>query len=168
MRLVLIVAAALAAIAAPAAGGDSAQWGLTGSGTGTAGLTGDHVMIGAHSDIGGTNPRGHVEATGKLNGVGAQLNLGGEVECLNVVGNKAVAVWKLREPLVVAGFPEFDWEGAYVIDNGNPVDGQPVDQMSDFVLTQQGRDFFCSVSADAFPFGAPPIGSGNYVVRDGS
>lgn len=162
------VVALVAAIGAPAAGSNSNQWGLTGSGTGTGLVAGDHVMIGAHSDIGGTNVRGHAEATGQLNGQGQRYNLGGELICLSVAGNKALAVWQLREPVVAPGFPEFDWEGVYVEDNGEPVGGQPVDRMVDFVLTEQGRDSFCTTSAADFAFAAlaQPIGSGNFVVSD--
>lgn len=167
MKWVSLVAL-VAAILAPAAGGNSNQWGVTGSGTGTGLVAGDHVMIGAHSDVGGTNVRGHAEATGKLNGVGQVYNLGGELICLSVVGNKALAVWKLRQPLVVPGFPEFDWEGAYIEDNGEPVGGQPVDRMVDFVLSRPGMESFCATSAADFAFAAlaEPLGSGNFVVRD--
>jgi len=161
----------VAALMAPAAIGDPCEWSVTGSGVGGGVVAGDHVELGAHSDIGGANARGHAESQGAiLNGTTpVSLNYGGDVICVNVSGNKALVVYKLREPLTFPELPGrvFPYGSTYVEDNGEPVDGQPVDRMTDF-LNQ--TTFFCSLDASTFFAAslAAPLESGNYVVRDGS
>src|SRR4051794_1501074 len=92
----------LAAIFAPLATGEPAGWALTGSGV----VAGDHVEISAHSDVGGADAKGHGETSQSLlNGTIATPNYGGDVICLSVVGNKALAVYKLRHPVTFASIP---------------------------------------------------------------
>lgn len=162
----LALCVCLAAVVAPLATGEPAGWAVTGSGI----VAGDHVEIAAHSDVGGANATGHGETTQSLlNGVVATPNYGGNVICLSVIGNKALAVYKLRQPITFASIPGavFRYASVYIEDNGEPVDGQPVDRMADFINTGTG---FCTIDA-ATPFLATlaaPVESGNYVVRDGS
>jgi hypothetical protein len=91
------------------------------------------------------------------------------VICVNVSGNKAIVVYKLREPLTFPSIPSavFPYGSVYIEDNGEPVNGRPVDRMVDYV---NQTTFFCTLDAATF-FGASlaaPLASGNYVVRDGN
>jgi hypothetical protein len=57
-----------------------------------------------------------------------------------------------------------------VEDNGEPVDGRPVDRMDDFILHTPNLQFFCGVDPAQFfaAADAQPLLSGNFVVRDGA
>jgi hypothetical protein len=169
MKVLVAVLLGAAALVAPAATGDPGQWYLSGSGVGSGVLAGDHVEVGAQSDVGGANPRGHAEDQGS---VGSEaFNDGGPIVCLKVLDHRAVVVWKLRNPLT---FPELPgrvylYGAAYIEDNGNPVGGQPVDRMVDYVVREPNLPFFCDSDVASF-FGAgdaEPLVSGNFVVRGG-
>ena len=170
MRLFIGTCIVLLGLAAPAALADPGQWALTGSGFGSGELTGDHVMIGAHSDVGGANPRGAAENQGTVFGTSTTANTGGQIICLHVSGNRAIAVWQLRKPLFVPALGQsFPYAAAWVEDNGEPVDGQPVDRMVDYVVSAGNLVAFCGADPANF-FGEPfaaPLQSGNFVVRAG-
>ena len=73
----------------------------------------------AHSGPLGENPQGHISATfsaGKLRG---------DVVCLQVVGNQAYILAK--ETRSDDAIPQGQQFLLNVVDNGNPVDGTPVD-----------------------------------------
>jgi hypothetical protein len=55
---------------------------------------------------------------------------------------------------------------AFIEDNGNPVDGQPVDLMADFAVQTANLRFFCESDLVGF-FLTLPLASGNFVVNDG-
>jgi hypothetical protein len=168
MKRLLGTVVVVIGLVAPAAGADPGQWGLTGSGFGSGALAGDHVMIGAHSDAGGADPRGAAESQGAV--VGTSFNAGGQIVCLRVSGNRAVATWQLRRPLFVPALGKtFSYAAAWVEDNGEPVHGQPVDRMVDYVVSTPNLEAFCSADPTTF-FGEPfatPLQSGNFVVRSG-
>lgn len=168
MKTRLVVAAAVVLVVlvlAPLTAAADGQWSVTGSGFGSGNVLGDHLEIAAHSDVGGVGPRGHAENQFFLSA--AQYNDGGQVLCLNVVGNRAVVVWQLREPVADAT-KTYPYGAAIIEDNGEPVGGQPVDRMIDFVVSPPNFDFFCTPDAVALldVFGGTPIVSGNFVVRD--
>ena len=160
--VVLVLAAATAgpAVAAP-------DWSVSGSGTGTGILAGDHVELAAHSEPGGADPRGHGEF--QAAGGFVPVNDGGEVVCLRALGNRAVVVWRLREPQTLSTLPGFvgEFGGVYVEDNGPPAGGEPVDRMVDLSLRSSTAELFCDTDLGfAFAFLAEPLASGNFVVND--
>jgi hypothetical protein len=153
------------ALAAPAAAGSG--WHVAGSGRGTGPLTGDHVEIGAQSDVGGANPTGHGEVQTLPPFV--PTNDGGDVVCMRLVDNRALVVWRLREEQTTSALPGFvgDFGALYVEDNGPPVGGQPVDRMVDFSLRSATAELFCDTDLGfTFAFLATPLESGNFVVTD--
>jgi hypothetical protein len=166
MKRFLGLCFASAALVAPAALANPVQWGVTGSGFGSADVAGDHLEVAAHSDVDGLNPRGHVENQGSLGST--TFNDGGQVVCMRVFGNRAVVVWQYRHPLVIPEQPGIvrPYGAAFIEDNGNPVDGQPVDRMADFAVQTQNVHFFCDSDLEGF-FVALPLASGNFVVSGG-
>jgi len=162
----LIVAVGVAALTAGPATA-SPGWSVTGSGTGTGILAGDHVELAAHSDPGGANPSGHGEF--QAAGGFTPVNDGGEVVCVRVHGNSAVVVWRLREPQTVETLPGFvgEFGAAYIEDNGPPAGGQPVDRMVDFSLRSSTGEAFCETDLGfTFAFLATPLASGNFVINE--
>jgi hypothetical protein len=159
----------LLAWSASAALGSGAGWTVSGAGVGAGLVAGDRLEVGAQSDVGGTNVRGAAENQFTLDG--NELNDGGQVVCLTVQGNRALVLFRYRTP--VTGFPGFPGEtfpygGAYIEDNGDPVDGQPVDRMADFSVREQTVPLFCDNPDLAFFAAvAQPLASGNYVVSSG-
>ena len=135
-----------------------AAWSATVSGSGFAG--GDRVEVGAHGTAGGV--QGHAEAQYNV-GTDQFANAGGQVVCLRVELNQAIVAWKFRTPFAAFG-TTFAYGGAYIQDNGDPVNGQPVDRMADFVTNNIER--FCAYPFDFLAFVAQPLTSGNYVVSD--
>lgn len=166
MRRFIGLGFVVAAFVAPAAVADTGQWAVTGSGFGSADVAGDHLEVAAHSDVGGLNPRGHVENQGLL--FTTTFNDGGQIVCMRVFGNRAVVVWQYREPIVVPEQPGIvrPYGAAFIEDNGNPVDGQPVDRMADFAVQAANVHFFCESDLVGF-FVALPLASGNFVVNGG-
>lgn len=165
-RLLIVVSAALAVIAVPAAA-DNGRWSVSGSGLGTGTVAGDRVDIGAHSDVGGDNAVGHVENQFTL--ISTQLNDGGAVVCLRVADHRAVVVYRYRNPVTVPELPDrvYVYGAAYIEDNGDPVDGHPVDRMLDYAVREVNVHFFCDADpANFFDAAlAEPISSGNFVVQ---
>jgi hypothetical protein len=101
--------------------------------------------------------------------VSTQFNSGGSIVCLSVSGNRAIVLYNLREPLSVPELPGevFPFGAAYIEDNGNPVNGQPVDKMVDFAVQAQNAHFFCdNPNFDFFASLAEPLARGNYVIKD--
>lgn len=149
---------AVAGVAVSALAFAPAAWSGTVSGSGFAG--GDRVEVGAHGDAGGV--QGHAEAQFNV-GTDQFANVGGQVVCVRVELNQAIVAWKLRSPFAAFG-TTWAYGGVYIQDNGDPVDGQPVDRMADFVTNDIER--FCAYPFDFLAFVAQPITSGNYVVSD--
>jgi hypothetical protein len=169
MKKATAAAAALLALAWPAAATPSRDGmrHVAGSGIGSGAVAGDHVEVGARADADGSNPTGHIELAGIFPS-GTTVHLGGRVDCLRVVDNRAVALARLPEPFTSDEFPGlvFTHLAVVVEDNGPPVDGQPVDRMLDFVLREATAESFCTTDA-AFVFLAAlgaPLASGNFVV----
>jgi hypothetical protein len=164
MRGLVLVVLLAAAFAGPAAAAQ--DWSVSGNGIGTGIFAEDQVEVGAHSDVGGANPRGHGELHAPEGFVPA--NDGGEVVCLRVVGNRALVVWHMREPQTLTTLPGFvgEFGAVYVEDNGPPVEGQPVDRMVDFSLRSSTAELFCETDL-GFTFAAlaEPLASGNFVVN---
>ncbi|HEV8459756.1 MAG TPA: hypothetical protein VGQ38_03530 [Gaiellaceae bacterium] len=148
----------VAAVAATALAFVPAAWSGTVSGSGLAG--GDRVEVGANSSAEGV--QGHAEAQFNV-GTDAFANVGGQVVCIRVEANQAIVAWKLRSPFDAFG-TTWAYGGVYIQDNGDPVNGQPVDRMADFVTNNIER--FCAYAFDFLAFVAQPLTSGNYVVSD--
>jgi hypothetical protein len=109
---------------------------------------------------------GHAEQQGVLSS--EEINDGGPVVCLRVRDNQAVVVWKLRRSITDPALPGFlgEFGAALVEDNGNPVKGQPVDRMADFVLQATTAQQFCTTDLGfSFAGVAAPLESGNLIVR---
>jgi hypothetical protein len=129
----------------------------------------DHFEVGAVSGPLGEDPLGHITIRGTIlpGGTGEQVFHGDVREgCLRVLGNRAVIVGRMPER------EEFDvpsgrikWAALVLEDNGEPVDGQPVDRGVDFVLTDFWADIFCTTLD---PAGEPlaPLEQGNFVIED--
>lgn len=166
MKRFLGLGLAAAALAAPTAQATPGQWTVAGSGIGGVELAGDHLEVGAGSDVGGLNPRGHVEVQGTL--FTTTFNDGGPIVCIRVVGNRAVVVWQQRQSLVVPEQPDVvrPYGAVFIEDNGDPIGGQPVDRMADFAVQTINVHFFCESDLVGF-FLAFPIASGNFVVDGG-
>jgi hypothetical protein len=150
---------------APSSFGSGGGWSVSGGGIGAGLVAGDRLELAAQADTGGLNVSGTAENQFTL--VGSQFNNGGQVVCLTVQGNRALVLFRYRTPVTVAGLPgeTFPYGGAIIEDNGNPVDGQPVDRMADFSVQEQNAQFFCdNPSVDVFAAVLQPMASGNYVV----
>ena len=119
----------------------------------------------AHSDTGGANPFGFV---GFLDvNSNPWRAFVGPVQCLKVSGNKATAIIKIgldftRDPSLAGGGDEI-----FVKDNGNPVNGQPVDQIRNilFPASAWSKHQECSDPIDP---NTQPLSAGNIVVHDGA
>lgn len=135
-----------------------AAWSGTVTGSGVAG--GDRVEVAAQAGAAGV--QGHGEAQFNV-GTDQFANVGGQVVCVRVELNQAIVAWKLRSPFAAFG-TTWLYGGVYIQDNGDPVDGQPVDRMADFVTNDVER--FCAYPFDFLAFVAQPVTSGNYVVSD--
>jgi hypothetical protein len=165
--VVLAVAACLGWAAASASAGTTGG-SVSGAGVGAGLVAGDQLELGAQADVGGANVRGSAQNQFSLGG--GQFNDGGQVVCLTVQGNQALVLFRYRDPISVASLPgeTFVYGGAYIEDNGDPVNGQPVDRMVDFSVQQQNAQFFCDNPVLAiFAAVAQPLASGNYVVSSG-
>jgi hypothetical protein len=109
----------------------------------------------AHSGPVGENPRGHWTAFNR----DFNVKLSGHVTCLRVVGNRAIFGVRLEQ--ATPSFLEGQGEIVEVLDNGEPVGGQPVDLLG-------------TLGVPTPPTVCPPFGvtvmvpfDGNIVVHDG-
>lgn len=64
--------------------------------------------------------------------------------CLVAAGNRAVVLGKLREPFTLTGPGTVEYVGVTVEDNGEPVDGQPVDRGEVWFLPASAATQFCT------------------------
>jgi hypothetical protein len=127
-----------------------------------------HFEVGARSGALGEDPTGHITDRVTLEEIGGTKTLHGDVRagCLRVIGNRAIVVGKLPED------EEFDlpigrieYLALVIEDNGNPVNGRPVDRAVDFVLRAPSAERFCTIlDPAAQPFF--PVEQGNFVVQD--
>ena len=148
-----------------AAGSGSGSGVVSGSGLGTGVVAGDQLQLAGQT--GGGLASGYVQNQFTL--VSSQFKSGGSIVCLSVSGNQAIVLYNLRQPVSVPELPGevFPYGAAYIEDNGNPVNGQPVDKMVDLAVQAQNAHFFCdNPSFDFLASVAEPIASGNYVVHD--
>jgi hypothetical protein len=163
--IALVVAALFVVLAGTAtAGSGSGSGSVSGSGLGSGAVAGDQLQLGAQSS--GGLASGHAQNQFTLGS--SQFNSGGSIVCLSVSGNRAIVLYNLREPIAVPELPGevFPYGAAYIEDNGDPVNGQPVDRMVDFAVQAQNAHFFCdNPSFDFFASLAAPIASGNYVIQ---
>jgi hypothetical protein len=84
----------------------------------------------ATSDPFGDDPKGYVSAPqGDPDGLGplAPFTAGGDVTCLRVAGNRAAFKWRFRRSTGSAEPFEGGGVQAFVEDNGQPREGEPVD-----------------------------------------
>ena len=84
----------------------------------------------ATSDPLGLRPSGHAAAHGDPDGAGPiePFTAEGEVTCLRVVGNRAAFKWRFKQAAGSATAFEGGGVQAFVEDNGEPREGEPVDR----------------------------------------
>ena len=127
------------------------------------------IGFSAHSEPLGEDPTGHVSARSRpQSGFPVPFRFGGEVTCLRVSGNRAAIKYRFDRadnPLLVGGGIEI-----FAEDNGQPRNGQPVDQAS--FRAPLPRELFEAtqpeVCDDPNTAVYSPIDHGNFVVRDAS
>jgi hypothetical protein len=120
----------------------------------------NHFAINAHSGPNGENPFGEVHFVGTTNGPPVR-RFNGPVVCLRVSGNVASIVMRFRNTKDQP--PQFVGDLLFVQDNGEPVNGQPVDQVRNIRLTSIPQS-----CPPPMPPGTAPITSGNIQVHDAS
>jgi hypothetical protein len=165
----LLVAAALAA---PTAAAEPPTMRVAGGGSATIAFGGfvatDHFELGAVSGPLGEDPRGHITIRGTiLPGGTAEQIFHGDVRqgCVRVLGDRAVIVGLLPEREwfeVPRG--TIKWAALVLEDNGEPVQGQPVDRGVDFVLTDFWAEIFCT-TLDPAQEPLVPLDHGNFVIE---
>jgi hypothetical protein len=121
----------------------------------------------AQSGPSGQNPQGHVSATVSA-GTTFMYKLRGPVTCLDVHGNQAfMLVTQTVDGAAGFGFPKGQNFLLHVIDNGNPINGTPPDD-----IANRGPGDFVPppLSGPLFPCGydpeVAPLERGNISVRD--
>jgi hypothetical protein len=128
-----------------------------------------HFEVGARSGALGEDPTGHITDRVTLEEIGGTRTLHGDVRagCLRVIDNRAIVVGKLPEDeeFDIPGLGRIEYLALVIEDNGNPVEGQPVDRAVDFVLRAVSAERFCTIFD---PATAPffPLDQGNFVVED--
>jgi hypothetical protein len=168
------------AIASAAVGGGVAAEGASAGGPGdlAAGSALNHfptplgpgfarLNVAAHSDAGGLNPRGHVEAKGTTGAPMGAFHVGGPVTCLRVDGNKAAIKYRFDQATGSAAPFQGGGVEVFVQDNGPPRHGQPVDANA-FNPPQLAGAFQLGQSQcdDPNTMSYNTVISGNYTVRD--
>lgn len=170
MKKLVVMSIAMFVFAAATATAGTPSWSLSGSGLGSGFVAGDRLEITATADPATGAAAGDAENQFTL--VTSRFNDGGAVVCLRVAGHDAVVLYRLRTPVSVPELPGevFSYGAAYIEDNGDPINGQPVDRMLDYAVQPANIPFFCNADPAAFPDAllATPISSGNFVVSDGS
>jgi len=116
----------------------------------------------AQSGPAGQNPQGRVSATFETP---QPFKLRGPVTCLDVHGNTAYILVLQQNDAAAVGFPQNQTFLLEVVDNGNPINGTPPDQIRNF-----GPGDF-SGPLPGYPCGVGfgpvvPLQKGNIVVRD--
>lgn len=173
-----VLAAVLAALAtASSVGAAGGQDRVSGAAIQTLGseITGgapehDQYAVGATADADGSNPSGSIEYSSDAPGL-PQQHFHGDVSqgCVIVNGNTATVVGILppSEQFIdpVSG-RLIDGVAVFVQDNGNPVQGQPVDQAVSTLLFSSSVANVCAGAPP--PSGFLPIEHGNFVVNDAS
>ena len=109
------------------------------------------VTFSAHGNL--ADARGNIELT--------DLNVHGDVDCLSVVGNIATLSGQLREPVSLSSAATLTQFQVHVVDNGEPVGGQPVDlvRVDLYPAALPGSDCLAPLPPD-------PIVQGNVVVME--
>ena len=144
---------------------------VAGHGSVNAGADGmESFEVGARSEPDGTNPLGHIVA--KLLpffGATEQTLFHGDVRegCMIVVGNQAVVVGRLpeSEAYFFAG-RRIGFIAVRVVDNGPPVNGEPVDLGRPILLFDTTAGRLCLSGNIGALAPALPLESGNVVVND--
>jgi hypothetical protein len=115
-----------------------------------------HFAFSAHQDS-GMAPSGHVVVWQDT--TSGRLMLVGDVTCLTVAGNHAAVGFLITKSNISFG-PVGTFGLFSATDNGQPVNGQPVDTMTDVFVG------FATEPACAPPAAETPIVSGNILVHD--
>lgn len=129
-----------------------------------------HLRIGAQSDRDGSDPHGHVQARGDLDGDGPTepFAFEGEVTCLRVEGNRSAIKYRFKHAFG-SGAPFQDGGiQVFIEDNGPPRGGEPVDRSTFDEPEPMGvfdaRAAQCDDPNDRLTY--ERIDSGNFVVHD--
>lgn len=173
-RLVSAVAFAAALAIVPAAGSETAGDSVAGTAHfEAAGGISDSVEVGAQSGPLGENPRGFLvlRTINPITGE-AQVFHGDVSEgCVRVTGSGAIVVGKLppeEQFNVPPPAPQpflIEFIGLIVADNGEPMNGQPVDLAQPIFFRGISAQNVCAGILTPLP--PQPFESGNFVVIDG-
>jgi hypothetical protein len=160
LRKFLVVGAALAVVAVPAtmafggSGRDRATGGgqiLVGKGAGdTIAFTGQQIAPGS------TAAKGEVQYIDRTGGTGkGHINFHGDVFCMQAVGNMAEIAYRPK------GQPNGDIDQLYIVDNGEPNQGQ------DVVFIDEDPESQCAIQNNDNDDGDTALARGNAQVYDG-
>ena len=131
---------------------------------------GESFEVGARSEADGTNALGHIVA--KLRpalGATEPTLFHGHVRegCMIVVGNQAAVVGRLSESeAFFSAGRRIGFIAVRVVDNGPPVNGQPVDLGRPILLFDTTAENLCTSGNIAALAPALPLESGHVVVKD--
>ena len=128
------------------------------------------LSVAAHSDPDGSRPTGHVRAKGEPDGEGPSepFELEGEVTCINVSGNRAAIKYRFKHAEGSAEPFEGGGVQIFIEDNGDPVNGEPVDRTT-FDPPQQAGVYDADAARCDDPrtrLGYDRINSGDFGVHD--
>jgi hypothetical protein len=122
----------------------------------------NHFAVNGQSDADGSNPSGQAHFVDTF----ADPNKGffGDVTCLNVVGNRAIVVFRIDH---VKNNPALDggWDIMYIEDNGEPNGGQSPDYVANGL--HRPSDPVADCHTAVFVRAVNPLSSGNIQVHDG-
>jgi hypothetical protein len=118
----------------------------------------NHFAISAHSGPNGENPFGEAHFLNTTTGPPVE-RFNGPVVCLRVSGNLASIIMRFRNTANQP--PQFVGDLMFVQDNGDPVNGQPVDQVRNMRITS-----IPPTCPPPVPPGTLPLTHGNIQVHD--
>jgi hypothetical protein len=129
-----------------------------------------HLSGAAHSGPSGEDPAGHIRAQGDPDGAGPMepFQLEGEVTCLRVSDNRAAIKYRFKHATGSAAPFAGGGVEIFLEDNGNPVDGQPVDRTA-FDPPQSASVYDLAATQCDDPdsrFSYDQLESGDFVVQD--
>lgn len=133
---------------------------------------GTTLVVAARSSADSTNPQGVLVFRTQATAGGPMTSYTGDVSqgCVKVVGNTAVVIGKLRASQqfnIPDATPQpflIEYIGAAIVDNGRPVNGQPVDEAQPIFMRASSALAVCAGTRHIFM--QDPLTQGDFVVHD--